>query len=373
MSDGHGSTPRVFATCDLGAAALDRIRSAGLRLDVYPGPEAPSAERIRGEMKRGVVGLVTTLRDSIDATVLEAGRPHLRVVAQCAVGLDNVDVQAATRLGIAVVHTPDVLTAATAEFALFMLGALARKLDASESLVRSGQWSSWHPFLPFLGDEVHGTTIGVVGVGRIGRAFAARCVGLDVNLLLHNSHPIEPAFIEALQAEMDLRYAHGLSSAARSVREVSLQTLLAGADTVSLHVPLHDGGERPATRHLVNAEFLGRMRPGARLINTSRGPVVDEAALVEALRSGHLAAAALDVFEREPLAPGSPLQDPALRDRLRLFHHFGSGTQRTRLDPDPDVGMAGRCVGGLLAVLDPARGVDPRTLPYIVNRNVLSR
>jgi lactate dehydrogenase-like 2-hydroxyacid dehydrogenase len=363
-----GPSVNIFATCDIGKAALARVRAAGLHLEVHGEPLPPThACLLRAVQRRGLVGLLTTLRDPIGADLLEtAAATGVRVVAQCAVGLDNIDVEAATRLGIVVTHTPEVLTAATAEFAIFALGALARKLAPSEQLVRRGEWSHWHPYLPFLGREVHGMTIGVIGLGRIGRAFAARCVGLDVDLLLHDPRHEESGFVAALQAEFDLRLRHGLSREPHSARFVDLPALLEQSDAISLHVPL-----RPGTQHLIDRAALQRMKPTALLVNTARGAVVDEIAVAKALRRGEIAGAALDVFAREPLPQDSPLLDPALDDRLRLFHHFGSGTERTRLDPDPDVGMAGRAVAGLLAVLQPERFGDPRELPYVVNPEVL--
>ncbi len=362
------SSARVYATCDIGDAALARVRAAGLRLEVHASPLPPAHDLLlRKVQEPGLIGLLTTLRDPIDAALLAAGAANgLRVVAQCAVGLDNVDLATATRLKIVVTHTPDVLTAATAEFALFALGTLARKLAASEQLVRSGNWSHWHPYLPFLGQEVHGMTIGIIGVGRIGRAFAARCIGLDTDLLLHDPRHQDAALIEALQAECDLRFRHGLSREQHRVRFVDLPTLLEESDAVSLHLPL-----RADTHHLIDRAALRRMKPEALLVNTARGAVVDELAVAEALRKRWIAGAALDVFAREPLPPDSPLLDPAIADRLRLFHHFASGTKRTRLDADPDVGMAGRAVAGLLAVLRPETFGDPRQLPYIVNPEVL--
>ncbi len=331
------------------------MRCAGFELEVYEGPEAPPYALLQ---TLEVDGLVTTLRDRIDAPLLTALTPRLKVIAQDAVGLDNIDLEAATRLGVVVTHTPDVLTGATAEFALFMLGALARKLPASEALVRDRRWTGWHPTLPFLGREIGGLTIGVVGTGRIGRAFAARCVGLDVDLLLCGHHPLAAD----LQAQMDLRCTQGFAPR-RTAREVALDTLLEGADVVSLHVPL-----TAETHHFVDPR---RMKRGALLINTARGPVVDEDALVAALRSGHLGGAALDVYATEPLPDDSPLRDPALSDRLRLFHHFGSGTERTRAHPDPDVGMAGRCVAGLLAVLRSERPLAQ--IAYVANPEAAPR
>ncbi len=339
----------VYASCDLGVA-LERVPAAGHSLVIHPHAEAPDRATLARELA-AAEGLVCTLRDPIDAELL-AGAPRLRAVAQCAVGLDNVDLEACRARGIAVVHTPDVLTAATAEFALFMMGALARRLPASELLVREQRWRGWHPSLPFLGREIAGLSVGVLGLGRIGRAFAGRCIGLDVDLLLCDPRHEDPALLEALDAQLRIRHAAGLGPRCR-VRWVDLDTLHAEADVVSLHVPL-----RPATRGLLDPR---RMKPGALLVNAARGGVVDEEALVEALRSGHLGGAALDVYAVEPLPADSPLRAPDLADRLRLYHHFGSGTTRTRLDPDPELGMAGRCVEGLLAAL-----AGDRSLPYVL-------
>lgn len=372
---------KVFSTCDLGPEALAQLRGGGLDLEVYPGPHPPSHAELLEAVTQGVDGLLTTLRDPVDRTILEAGRGRLRVVAQCAVGLDNIDIDAATDAGIVVTHTPDVLTAATAEFALFSLGALARRLLASEAEVRDGHWKAWHPYLPFLGREVAGMTIGVIGLGRIGRAFAARCIGLEVDLLLHDPNKSAPDFIASLDALLSLRAETGVSARRHSVSLVDLETLLQKSDAISLHVPLRETGPRP-TRHLIDAQALSRMKRGVLLVNTSRGPVIDEIAVADALRRDHLGGAALDVFAQEPLPLNSPLLSPDISDRLRLSHHFASGTGRTRLSPDPDIGMAGRAVAGLVAGLGlrlpgapggnsprPHREnpVDPRQLPYCAN------
>lgn len=337
-------SPRIFATCDLGPA-LSRVQAAGAILEVHPEDAPPSRARLVEVITAGVDGLITTLRDPIDAELLAMGAPSLKVVAQCAVGLDNVDVEAAHRLGVAVVHTPDVLTGATAEFAVFMLGALARKLRASEALVREGGWWGWHPSKPFLGRSVSGMTVGVVGLGRIGRAFAARCAALDVELLLCDPRHEDEALRAALQLQMDTLAGLG-THCRRTVRFTTLDELLRCSDAVSVHVPL-----TAETRGLIDGPALSLMKPDALLINTARGPVVDEAALAQALEARLLGGVALDVFESEPLALDSPLLSPALAERVRVFHHFGSGTHETRLSADPHVGMAGRCVTGLLAAL----------------------
>lgn len=363
------STLRIFATADIGANAIEMLRQKGYDVEVYPRIEAPSHEEIVAQVRSGITALITTLRDRIDEEVFAAGAGTLRVVAQDSVGVDNIDRTAANRYRIPFTHTPEVLTEATAEFAFFMMGAVARKLWSSEELVRSNQWGTWHPWHPFLGDEVTGKTVAVIGVGRIGRAFAAKCVALDMDILCCSHRRPDEQLAHAIQQEMNLRFQSGLSRRQARIRFVDLRTALNESDFVSLHVPLirPGQGEHPTWR-MINEETLGWMKPTAYLINTARGPVIDEEALVRALKENRLAGAALDVFEVEPLPTGSPLRDPALRDRLRLFHHFGSGTRETRLDLDPARGMAGRCVQALLNVLENNYDGDPARMPFVVNK-----
>lgn len=353
---------RVFATCNIGEEALDRLRQAGYQVEVYDHLEPPPKELILEKVRSGIDALITTLRDRIDEEVFRAGAGTLRIVAQDAVGFDNIDREAANRYRIPFSNTAEVLTHATAEFAFFLLGAVARKLHSSEKLVRQNRWETWHPFLPFLGDEVTGKTVAVIGTGRIGQAFISKCTGFDMDILCQDEYP-QPQFVEQVQRLLDLKAELGLSKGSRRIRYTSLEEALEQADFVSLHVPL-----TPQTHHLMGDEEFGRMKRSAYLINTSRGPVVDEAALYRALKEGEIAGAALDVFEREPLPPDSPLRDPELEDRLRLFHHFASGTRETRLSPDPEVGMAGRCVQAVLDVLQGRYGGDPSRMPYVVNK-----
>ncbi len=360
---------RVFATCDIGQQALDRLRERGYEVEVYPHPDPPPKSLILEKVRSGIDGLITTLRDPIDREVLAAGRGTLKVVAQCAVGFDNIDRAAANEFKIPFTHTPDVLNEATAEFALFILGCVSRKLWPSEKLVRENRWGAWHPYLPFLGDEVTGKTVSVIGTGRIGKAFIKKCVGLDMNILCYDPLVQDEEFVAKIQREMDLRYELGFTPERRTIRYVSFEEALSQGDYVSLHVPLLRPGESPTpTYHLINEETLRKMKPTAYLINTSRGPVVDEQALYRALKEGVIAGAALDVFEREPLPPDSPLRDPELEDRLRLFHHFASGGRITRLSPDPDRGMAGRTVQALIDVLEGNYGGDPAAMPFVVNK-----
>src|SRR3954449_13498934 len=171
---------RVFATSRIGDAAENLLRARGYDLEVFQGPEAPPKSLIVEKVKSGIDGLITTLRDPIDAEIFEAGKGKLKVVAQIAVGFDNINRADANRYQIPFTHTADVLTEATAEFAFFMMGALARKLWSSEQQVRQNLWGSWHPFLPFLGDEVTCKTIAIIGTGRIGQAMIRKCTGFDM-------------------------------------------------------------------------------------------------------------------------------------------------------------------------------------------------
>jgi glyoxylate reductase len=360
---------RIFATSRIGDAAENLLRTRGYDLDVFQGPEAPPKKLIIEKIKSGIDGLITTLRDPIDTEAFEAGKGTLKVVAQIAVGFDNIDRAAANKYKIPFTNTADVLTEATAEFAFFMMGMLARKMWQSERLVREQKWPSWHPFLPFLGDEVTGKTIAVIGTGRIGLAMIKKCSGFDMNILCYDPVYQNHKFIKAIQDVMDLRHARAIQKDKTWIKYVEFEAALRDADYVSLHVPLlrKGEGEKP-TYHLINENTLQLMKPTAYLINSSRGPVVDEIALANALKEKTIAGAALDVFEKEPLPPDSPLLDPEIADRCRLFHHFASGAQITRLDIDPDKGMAGRCAQGLIDVLEGNYGGDPTRMPYVVNK-----
>jgi glyoxylate reductase len=360
---------RVFATSRIGDAAEKRLRERGYELEVFQGPEAPRKELIIEKVTDGIDGLITTLRDPIDAEVFEAGKGALKVVAQIAVGFDNINRADANEYKIPFTNTADVLTEATAEFAFFMMGMLARKMWQSEKLVREQRWPSWHPFLPFLGDEVTGKTIAIIGTGRIGLAMIKKCSGFDMNILCYDPAYQNDNFISAIQELMDLRHARGIQKEKTWIKYVDLEEALRSADYVTIHVPLLREGETDKpTFHLINEKTLRLMKPTAYLVNTSRGPVVDERALAKALKERLIAGAALDVFEKEPLPPDSPLLDADIADRCRVFHHFASGALITRLDVDPDKGMAGRCVQGLIDVLEGNFGGDPTKMPYVVNK-----
>jgi len=359
---------RVFATCDIGES-IDLLRKRGYDVEVYPSPEAPPKSLILEKVKSGIDGLITTLRDPIDAEVFEAGKGHLKVVAQIAVGFDNINRADANRYKIPFTHTADVLTEASAEFAFFMLGAIARKMWTAEHLTRENKWGYWHPFLPFLGDEVTGKTIAIIGTGRIGQAMIKKCSGFDMNILCYDPVYQNHEFVKAMQEMKDFRFARGISREKAWIKYVELEEALGEADFVSVHVPmLREEESSTPTYHLFNERTLRSMKPTAFLVNTSRGPVVEEAALAKALRERWIAGAALDVYEHEPLPPDSPLRDPAIEDRCRLYPHFASAAQITRLSTDPDKGMAGRTVQGLIDVLENNYGGDISKMPYVVNK-----
>ena len=363
---------RVFATCDIGES-IEVLRKRGYEVEVYPKPEPPPKSLIIDKVKSGIDGLITTLRDPIDAEVFEAGKGTLKVVAQYAVGFDNINRADADRYKIPFTHTPDVLTEATAEFAFFIMGALARKLWSAEHLTRENKWGYWHPYLPFLGDEVTGKTIAVIGTGRIGLAMIRKCAGFDMNILCYDPAYQNHDFVKAIQDLKDLSIARGVSRDRSWIRYVELEEALTDADFVSVHVPLlREGESATPTFHLFNERTLRMMKPTAFLVNTSRGPVIDEAALALALRERWIAGAALDVYEKEPLPADSPLRDPAIEDRCRLYPHFASAARITRLSTDPNRGMAGRCAQGLIDVLEGNYGGDIRRMPYVVNKEAFS-
>jgi len=359
---------RVFSTCDMGEA-LNLLRVRGYHLEVFPGPEAPPKALVLEKLRAGLDGLMTTLRDPIDAEVFAAGGATLKVVAQLAVGFDNINRADANRYKIPFTNTADVLTDATAEFAFFLMGAVSRRLWNAERLLREHGWGFWHPYLPFLGDEVAGKTVAIIGTGRIGLSMIHKCAGFDMNILCYDPVFQNQDFVKAMQEVKDLTHARGLAKEKTWIKYVDFDAALAQADFVSIHVPLvREGESATPTYHLFNETNLRKMKPTAYLVNTSRGPVIDESALARALRENWIAGAALDVYEKEPLAADSPLRDLAIEDRCRLYPHFASAGRITRLSTDPAKGMAGRCVQGLIDVLEKNYGGDPTKMPYVVNK-----
>ncbi len=366
-------TIRVFVTCDIGDS-LNKLRDRGYEVEIYPEPEAPPKSLIIEKVRSGIDGLITTLRDQIDGEVFEAGKNTLKVVAQIAVGFDNINRADANQYKIPFTHTADVLTEATAEFAFFMMGMLAREMWLAERLLRKNQWGYWHPYLPFLGDEVTGKTVAIIGTGRIGLAMIKKCSGFDMNMLCYDPAYENRDYTKAIQEIMDLRLARGITKEKNWIKYVHFEEALREADFVSVHVPLLRIGESPTpTHHLFNEKTLRLMKPTAYLVNTSRGPVVEEAALARALRENWIAGAALDVYEKEPLPKDSPLRDPAIEDRCRLMPHFASAARITRLSADPNKGMAGRCVQGLIDVLEGNYGGDVTKMPYVVNKEAFQK
>ena len=292
---------RIAITRRLPDVAFARLRDAGHDVRLHDADTPPSRAELL-DLVHGAHGLICLLSDRIDDEVLDAAGPDLKVVANYAVGLDNVDRVACAARDVAVAHTPSVLSEATADQAWALLLAVARKVVEGHRLVASGGWQGWSP-LQLLGTELHGRRFGVVGLGRIGQAAARRARGFGMEVVYHARHA-RP------EAEAEL-----------AARKVPLSELLETSDVVSLHCPLTD-----ETRHLLDADALARMKPTAILVNTARGEVVDEAALVDALAQGLIAGAGLDVFEREPrLHP----RLPALPNVV-LAPHLGSATVATR-------------------------------------------
>jgi glyoxylate reductase len=277
---------RVFVSRQLPGSGLDRLRAAH-DVDVWPERMPPAPSELR-ERVADAEGLLCLLTDRVDAELL-AGAPRLRAVANYAVGTDNVDLAACERRGISVGNTPDVLTEATADLAFALLLAAARRLAEGADDVRAGRWQTWEPARG-LGHDVHGATIGIVGHGRIGQAVARRARGFDMEVLDTSAHPLD--------------------------------AILARADFVTLHVPL-----TARTHHLIDAAVLSAMKQTAILVNTARGPVVDHAALRQALIDGAIAGAALDVTDPEPLPPDDPLLDAP---NLLVVPHIGSATHQAR-------------------------------------------
>ena len=359
---------RVFATCDFGEA-LNLLRQRGYEVEIYAYADPPPKGLILEKVRSGIDGLISSLRDKIDEEIFEAGKGTLKVVSQYSVGVDNINRADANRYKIPFTNTPDVLTEATAEYAFFMLGALARRLWQAERMTRENLWNSWHPSLPFLGNEVTGKTIAIIGVGRIGQAMVKKCVGFDMNVLCYQAGRKNENFATTIQEIMDLRHHHGLTTHKQWIKYVSFEDALRQADFVSLHVPLLRESESPnPTYHMFNERSFRLMKPSAMLINTARGPVIDEGALARALKENWIAGAALDVCAVEPLSADSPLRDAAIEDRCRLYPHHGSATTETRLSPDPNRGMAGRCIQGLIDVLENNYGGDLTKMPFVVNK-----
>jgi len=292
--------PKVFITRMLPQPALDLVLPA-CDAEVWQ-DELPPPRDVLLSKVRDVEGLLSLLTDKIDAALMD-NAPQLKVISNCAVGYDNIDVAAATQRGIAVGNTPGVLTETTADFAFALLMAAARRLVEADRYTRAGKWKTWG-LTVLLGQDIYGATLGLIGLGRIGTAVAKRAKGFDMRVLYYNPH-----------RRTDVEQQLGITFA-------DLDTVVREADFVSVHTPLTN-----ETKHLINADVLRKMKKTAILINTSRGPVVDQAALYAALRDGVIAGAALDVTDPEPIA----MDDPLLTlENCIIAPHIASASVTTR-------------------------------------------
>jgi glyoxylate reductase len=321
--------PRVFVTRILPEVGLHRIQSR-CEAEVWPEQMPPPPDVLRGKIA-DCDGLVSLLTDKIDADLLDQA-PRLKVISNFAVGFNNIDIPAATARGIAVGNTPNVLTEATADLAFCLLIAAARRLVEGHRYSLSGRWKTWEP-LGHLGQDLVGRTVGIVGMGRIGYAFAKRCrFGWDMKVLYHDV------------------YKNALAERELAAEQVDFDTLLRDSDFISLHTDLNE-----KTRGMFSTAQFQKMKPSAVLINSARGPLIDQPALVQALKSGTIFAAGLDVTDPEPPDAADPLLE---LPNLIVAPHIASATVNTRN------AMAEICANNLLA------GVSGQKLPAWVNPEV---
>lgn len=324
--------PKVFVTRRIPEAGLEMMRREA-QLDIWSDPLPPPYATLI-ERARGVDALLCLLTDRIDASMMDAAGSQLKVISQMAVGFDNIDVSAAGERGIPIGNTPGVLTNTTADFAWALLMAAARRVVEGDKFTRAGKWKTWGP-IDFLGPDVTGATLGIIGFGRIGQALAKRACGFDMRILYFSRrrHP-------------DAEQTYG-------ARYTDLDALLRESDFVSLHTGLSQ-----ETYHLIDDVRLGMMKSTGVLINTARGPVVDSQALYRALTSGTIAYAALDVTEPEPIQPVDPL---LALDNIVIAPHIGSASFRTRDK------MATMAAANLIA------GLRGERLPNCVNPDIYDR
>jgi len=323
--------PKIFVTRKIAPEALDIIAEAG-EMELWE-DELPPPRDVLIKKVKGIDGLISLLTDKVNAELMDAA-PRLRVISNMAVGYDNVDVPAATSRGIVVGNTPGVLTETTADFTFSLLLAAARRIVESDNYTRKGNWKTWGP-MTLLGQDVHHATLGIVGFGRIGMEMAKRARGFDMKVLYYDVAQREP------EEEKSLGFEY----------VPSLTALLSRADFITLHVSL-----TPETHHLISTAEFGAMKPTAILINTSRGPVIDQKALYQALKSRRIFAAALDVTEVEPIS----MDDPLLTlDNIIIAPHIASASVATRTK------MATMAAANLVAGLKgeiPPNCVNPEAL-----------
>ena len=318
--------PHIFVSRVIPAAGLDKVKA---ECDVEVWPEwMPPPYDVLTEKVKGADGLLCLLTDRIDGALMDAAGSQLKVISQMAVGYDNIDIPAATERGIPVGNTPGVLTEATADLTFALLLAAARRIVEGVEYIKNGEWQTWEPE-GLLGADLTGATLGIIGLGRIGKAVVKRASGFDMHIL---------AYKPGLSAD---------EAAEVGAEAVDFDTLLAESDFVSIHAPLNED-----TRHLINAKALAKMKPTAILINTARGPLVDQKALTQALQNGTIGYAGLDVTDPEPMAADNPLLHLS---NATVVPHIGSASIHTRNR------MAEIAADNLLAGL---RG-DP--LPHQVN------
>lgn len=292
---------KVFVCRKIPAAGLDKI-TAACEADIWEGDLPPTQDQL-AQRVRGVDGIVSLVTDKIDGDIMDTAGKQLKIISQMAVGVDNIDIQAAKARGIKVGNTPGVLTDATADLAFALLLALTRRIVEGVDYVRAGRWKTWGPEL-LLGPDLRGATLGIIGLGRIGKAVARRASGFEMRILAHSIDltPDEAAEVHA--------------------QTVDLESLLHESDFVTIHTPY-----TPETHHLMNRERLQMMKPTGLLINTARGPIVDQKALIEALQNKIIGGAALDVTDPEPI----PMNDPLLTmPNVIVVPHIGSASIQTR-------------------------------------------
>ncbi|MGH2348105.1 MAG: 2-hydroxyacid dehydrogenase [bacterium] len=323
--------PRVYVTRKIPEQGM-AIVAAAADVSAWEREDVPPPREVLLREAAAVDGLLSLLTDPIDAALMDAA-PRLKVVSNYAVGYDNIDVPAASARGIVVTNTPEVLTETVADFTFCLLLAAARRLVEGDAYTRAGRWKTWEPLL-LAGQDVNGATLGLIGLGRIGSAVARRAKGFGMRVLYYD-----------LFRREDLEAAEGIEFG-------EMDHVLGTADFISVHVPLS-----AQTRHLISTPQFARMKPTAVFVNTSRGPVVDQAALTEALRARTIYAAGIDVFEREPVDPADPLLK---LDNVTVAPHIASASIPTR------VKMATLAAENLVAVLDgrrPPNPVNPDVLP----------